>query len=135
MCMTAPGFLAFAMHSAKGPLAMMTILACVISLGSAAAPGNATAGLPRVPLRVGLIQIHYPPWVLVEDGAIATKDSDYIGGFFVDFYRELGNTGNFDVTLVPIRDNNYLNDFTGVTMKLLDAGSGVDAPQTLGKPV
>ena len=103
----------------QGVLAMMPILACVIS----SAPqhrlqcdaGAAESAPPRgrniVPLPLGTRP----------NGAIATQDSDYIGGFFVDFYRELGNTGNFDVTLVPIQDNNYLNDFTGVTMKLLDA--------------
>ena len=94
----------------------MDVLLLLLALATAA------PSTPRVPLRVGLIKFQYPPWVKVHNGAFATTDADYIGGFFVDFYRELGHVGNFDVTLVPIEDNNYLNDFTGVTMKLLDAG-------------
>ena len=82
---------------------------------------NSTA---RRVVRAGLMQYHYPPWVELKDPsqAVARRDSDYVGGFHVDFYREMGVVGNFDVRFVPMTDPDHMNNFTGTAMHALDRG-------------
>ena len=82
---------------------------------------NSTA---RRVVRAGLMQYHYPPWVELKDPsqAVARRDSDYVGGFYIDFYREMGVVGNFDVSFVPMTDPDHMNNFTGTAMHALDRG-------------
>jgi hypothetical protein len=77
----------------------------------------ATSAPQRASLRVGLISFTYPPWT-TRDAATGA----YTGGFMVEFYREMGVVGGFDIEFVPLTDPNYFNDFTKTTIKYLDAG-------------
>ena len=50
-------------------------------------------------------------------------DGELIGGFMVDFYKELGYVGGFDVQLVPFTDPEVFVDPTAVTVRALNNGS------------
>ena len=69
----------------------------------------------RRKLKVGMIPTTYPPWTVV------SAEGNYTGGFFTEFYREMGVVGDFDIEFVPITDPGYFLDFTGVTKKALDS--------------
>ena len=93
----------------------------VLALAVLPAPSVAA----RRKLKVGMIPFTYPPWVQLKDpspGAMARNDSDFIGGFFTEFYREMGAVGNFEIEFVPITDPRYFLDFANVTKKALDDG-------------
>ena len=73
----------------------------------------AVAATPK--LRVGMIPFTYPPWTEVNDAG------EYVGGFLVDFYQEMGFVGGFDIEFVPITEPGYVfTGFTDATIKFLD---------------
>ncbi|CAE8595644.1 unnamed protein product [Polarella glacialis] len=65
----------------------------------------------------GMIPFSMPPWSERDP-----QTGEYEGGFFVDFFREVGYEAGFDVEFVAITNPHYLDDFRGVTCKALDAG-------------
>jgi hypothetical protein len=86
----------------------------------------------RQTLRIGMFYGTYPPWWEVNinkpvnwaDGSGgATSSTDYVGGLFVDMFKDLGDIGNFDIQFVPIADPAYFTDFVGVVVKQLAAGT------------
>ena len=62
-----------------------------------------------------MIPFTYPPWTEVNDAG------EYVGGFLVDFYQEMGFVGGFDIEFVPITEPGYVfTGFTDATIKFLD---------------
>lgn len=69
-------------------------------------------------LRIGMFWQTALPWFQRDP-----ITGQYYAGFLIDFYKEMGYVGNFEIEFVPIKDGDFLSNFTAVSQRLLREGT------------